>query len=108
MKNLLPPKRLSLLLFALFFAQLSFAQNVSDYVFSQNTSTYTPISGGTVLASGAGTDDEFYTGIPLGFTFYLGTTAYTGLEVSTNGFLILGDAGDFTGIYDTPISSTNQ
>src|SRR6187549_1903327 len=90
---------------------------VSSYSFSTATSTYTPITGGTVIATATGTtgaaslDDVVYTlangSIPFNFNF--DGANYTGLRVSTNGFITFGAtapaaSGSTTGY--TPLSAT--
>jgi len=69
----------------------SFAQTVTNYVFTPSSSTYSAISGGTVPALAAGnTDDGYFTNIPIGFNFYYNSVSYTFLSASTNGFISLG------------------
>ncbi|MGV9014034.1 MAG: hypothetical protein ACOH13_15690, partial [Flavobacteriales bacterium] len=84
---------------------------VSGYTFAQTSGTYTPITGGTVIAtatsnSGAtGLDDVTY---PVNFTPYSFTfngTAYSSLSLSTNGFITLGAIAASSSYY-TPISGT--
>ena len=86
---------------------------VSTYNFSQSSGTYTPITGGTVIAdaiatSGVGSlDDVIYT-LPDGtipFDFYFNGQLFTGLKVSSNGFITFGNVLPTTTTY-TPISST--
>jgi len=91
---------------------MSYTQ-VVDYNFSQAAGTYTPISG-TVLASHTGfalgvnsMDDVIYN-IPNGtipFTFVFDGNGYTGLNVSSNGFLTFGATAPTAGTY-APISTT--
>ncbi|MFM9007372.1 MAG: fibronectin type III domain-containing protein, partial [Bacteroidota bacterium] len=94
----------------------AFAQ-VSNLNFTQTTATYAEITGGTVVATASGTtgaaslDDVVYT-LPastIPFTFTFDNTGYTGLNISTNGFLTFGTtapaaSGSTTGY--TPISAT--
>jgi len=90
---------------------------VSSMNFTQTTSTYTEIIGGTVVATASGTsgasslDDVIYTlgtgTIPFNFTF--DNVAYTEFKISTNGFLTFGATapsatGSTTGY--TPISAS--
>ncbi|UPQ80769.1 GEVED domain-containing protein [Flavobacterium azooxidireducens] len=64
---------------------------VSTYTFSQSSGTYTPITGGTLAASGAGLDDTILSVIlPTSFN-YNGTTITT-VGFSPNGYLIMGNA----------------
>ncbi len=74
------------------------------YNFSQTTSTYTPITGGTVLGSGT-VDDVNYTAQPIGFTFNYDGVDYTSLGVNSNGFIWLGATAPATNTY-TAISTT--
>jgi hypothetical protein len=73
---------------------------VNAYNFSQTTGTYTPITGGTVLASGSYDDGTSNVSIP--FTFLYNNIGYTQLWVSCNGYLGFGTANDNY----SPISST--
>jgi len=82
---------------------------VSSYIFSQSSGTYTPISG-TVLAEPTGNtsptslDNVVYPlSLPFGFVFN-GIT-YNSLNVSTNGFITFGATAPTTTTY-SPISST--
>lgn len=85
---------------------------VSGYSFNQSAGTYTEIIGSLVAtqtgSSGAASlDDVIYTGadgtIPFPFTF--NGNSYTGLRVSTNGFITFGATAPSTTTY-TPISAT--
>ena len=62
---------------------------VNLYTFSQSVSTYVPITGGTIVASGA-IDDNAYSGLPIGFTFNFNSLAYTTLGVTANGYVWFG------------------
>jgi hypothetical protein len=92
---------------------ISKAQTVASYAFSQTTGTYTPITGGTVIAtataaSGATSLDDVIYNLPNGtipFNFTYNGTAYTGLNVSANGFVAFGATAPAGDSY-TPISST--
>ncbi len=87
---------------------------VSLYTFSQSNGTYTPITGGTVLATATGNatgapsiDDSVF---PLAngsfpFTFTFNGVGYTGCNVSSNGHISFGATATGTTNY-TPISST--
>ncbi|HEY0732031.1 MAG TPA: hypothetical protein VGD33_06415, partial [Chitinophagaceae bacterium] len=94
-------------------ANLSVSAQVSAYSFSQSTGTYTEITGGTILATAtgnsgsAGLDDVIY---PIAngsfpFTFTFNGTGYTGVNVSSNGFITFGATAPGTTTY-TPISAT--
>ncbi|MCS6796616.1 MAG: choice-of-anchor D domain-containing protein, partial [Raineya sp.] len=74
---------------------------VGNYAFSQCSGTYTPITGGTQLATGT-FDDSFYTQTIPAFTF--NGTSYTSVFVGTNGWLQFGGSGSTTNY--SPISST--
>lgn len=87
---------------------------LSNYVFTQTSGTYTPISGGTVLITATSNafgnagfpDDQIYT-LPAGtipFTFTFNGTGYTGLHISANGFVAFGPTAPAFNNY-TPISN---
>jgi hypothetical protein len=89
----------------------SFSANaqVSSYVYSESTgNTYTPITGGTVVASNAVTA---FTSIPayatytLPFAFYYNNIGYTTVSISDNGYIILGAVGTAAVTTTQPISS---
>ncbi len=63
---------------------------VTGYQFVQSTQTYNTISGGTLVASGGGIDDNTYTGEPIGFTFHFNSTPYTTLGIDANGYIWFG------------------
>lgn len=63
---------------------------VSDFQFTTSTSTYTPNSGATVIATGAVTN-QTYSGMPIGFTFYYNGQSFTRFSLNVNGFIGLGD-----------------
>ena len=107
-------KKITLWLFALFTCWQVNAQ-VSSYAFSQSAGTYTPISGGTSLASytaattGATRMDDVIYNIPNGtipFQFFYNGTGFTGCNVSSNGFITFGATAPDAGNY-APLSSTN-
>ncbi len=83
---------------------------VPSYAFSQSNGTYTPITGGTVVATATGAsgaaslDDLNYSAIPIPFTFTFNGIGYTSLTINTNGHVVFGTAGS-TSNY-TPISSS--
>jgi hypothetical protein len=88
------------------------AQVATNYVFSQSTGTYTPISGGTVLAtatdvttSNVSSLDQgvFTASIPFSFTF--NGTAYTSVDVYANGFISFGGTTGGVSV-SLPLSST--
>jgi len=90
---------------------------VSSYTFSQTTVVYSPITGGTVLATATGTSgaaslDDIVYNLPSGtipFTFNFNYTGYTGFNLSTNGFITFGTtapAGSGTTTGFSPLSAT--
>jgi hypothetical protein len=108
----------SLVLIAILFVTILPKVNaqVSIYDFSQSSETYTEITGGTVLAtataaSGAASIDDIIFNLPSGtlpFNFKFDNINYTGLNVSSNGFVTFGAvapaaSGTATGF--TPISA---
>lgn len=103
-------KKITLLFtFLIAFGYSTYAQ-VSAYAFSQSVGTYTPISGGTIVATATGAsgaaslDDLNYSAIPIPFTFNFDGTGFNDLTINTNGHVVFGTAGA-TGNY-TPISGT--
>lgn len=106
--------RKNLLFFlAIFVISISLNAQVANYVFDQNVGTYTPITGGTVVDSGRGTTgaaslDDVIFNLPDGtipFTFTFDGNGYTGLNISSNGFITFGATPPTTSTY-TPISAT--
>ncbi len=75
---------------------------VSAYVFSQSAGTYTPITGGTVLHTGA-TDDALSASTAIGFNFTYNGVVYTTIKVNSNGWASFGTTTS-TGTY-TPLST---
>lgn len=65
------------------------AQVATNYVFSQDTVTYTPITGGTVITAGT-FDDNTYPANNIGFPFIYNGITYNQFGVSINGFITLG------------------
>lgn len=88
--------------FLLAFGMTSYAQ-VAAYSFTQTAGTFTAITGGTVLSSPAADDAQYAVTLPTAFTF--SGTAYTAMNVSSNGFITFGTTAPGTTNY-TPISST--
>lgn len=64
---------------------------VSNYVFSETSGTYTNLVGGTVLGA-ATNDDTGFPGLPIGFTFTFNGVDYTTFSAQSNGFIALGGA----------------
>lgn len=89
----------------------SYAQ-VANYTFAQSSGTYTPITGGTIVAtatsaSGAGSLDDIVYNLPNGtipFTFNFDGIGYTGCNITSNGFITFGATAPSTTNY-TPISN---
>lgn len=81
------------------------AQVVGQYVFTQATAPWVPLTGGQTFqcnTQGTGTDDNYSAPQALPFAFQLGTRSVTSFSVSTNGFLTF-DAGSATP-YNTPLN----
>jgi hypothetical protein len=108
-------KLISFFTVALFlcFSMNSFAQVATVYTWSQAGSTYTPITGGTIVATatsntGATAIDDVIYNLPNGtipFTFNFNGTGYTGCNISSNGFITFGATAPTTGTY-SPLSAT--
>ncbi len=93
MAVLFPYLRGFLILFlSLFFVQL-YGQNITNYVFSPTSGTYTSVSSGTQIFGG-GVDDNVSSGIPIGFDFWYMGQRYTDVRVSANGWISFGNATD--------------
>ncbi len=88
----------------------------SSYNFNSSSSTFTAITGGTVLGTIANDEQVFNNnttgetapqtdiGFPIGFNFYYNGAYYSSFAVSTNGWIMLGN-GTFTiGKASNPIS----
>ncbi|MEN9347657.1 MAG: hypothetical protein RLZZ77_1168, partial [Bacteroidota bacterium] len=91
-------------LLAMLFAVRANALVVGNYAFAQTSGTYTPITGGTVLASGTGIDDGTFT-VTLPSAFVYDGTVFTTVYVNSNTYLALGGAAAVTGY--TPLSTAN-
>lgn len=84
-------KGIVILCLLIFCSSLSWAQ--MNFSFTPNTSTFTPIAGGTVpFLTGNNldelTDEGFVTNIPIGFNFiYNSGNTYDEVSISTNGFI---------------------
>lgn len=77
------------LLFIVLFSFWQINAQVSSYSFSQANSTFTTITGGTVLGT-ATNDDTNFTALPIGFTFTFNNVDYTTFSVNANGFMVFG------------------
>ena len=76
--------------------------NIASYVFTSSNGTYSPISGGTVVASGA-YDNQVSAAVPLGGTFNFGGASFTTCFISANGYITFGAAS--AGTNYTPMST---
>ena len=93
-------KRIIIAINMLIYSMINHAQ-VAEYYFTQQNLTYTEITGGTVLWSGALANEVSGAITIPSFTF--NGTAFTSLYVSVNGFITFGSAP--AGNLYTPISS---
>lgn len=75
---------------------------VSGYTFSQTTSTYTPLTGGTRVG-GSIDDSQVYGSLPIGFSFVYNSVSSTQFGLNANGWISLGSATPTNS--STPISS---
>jgi hypothetical protein len=75
---------------------------INPYCFSQNNTTYSPITSGTVLGT-TSNDDQSFQNLPIGFDFNFKGTIFTRFCVNTNGYITLGDTSN--GVNFNPISS---
>jgi len=80
-------RKFYLLLFIVFYAAISNAQNIANYAFTPTAGAYTPLVGGTTVPSLAGDDVNSATSIPLGFTFYFMGIPYTSVTANSNGWI---------------------
>lgn len=86
---------------------------VSAYAFSQSASTYSAVTGGSVIVvatanTAAGSMDDAVYNLPAGsfpFTFTFNGVGYTGCNISSNGFITFGATAPTSTNY-TPISGT--
>jgi hypothetical protein len=99
-------KKIYAILLGLLIANISIAQTVARYNFSENTASYTAITGGTSYATGV--DNGVYGGTAnlIPFPFVFNGTAYTTFYVSSNGFITLGNTSVPSGTNYTPISNS--
>ncbi len=103
---------LAILIFQFFVVQQAKSQ-ISAFSFTQNTITpYAEITGGTVVATATGSsgvtslDDVIYN-LPSGtipFSFVMNNLAYTGCNISSNGFITFGATAPAANVY-IPLSS---
>ena len=112
------------LLFYYLSITIAYGQVSTGYTSSQLNSTYSSVSGGTVLGTTSSDDQLFITnttganptqtaaGFPIGFTFYYNGASYTRFGVSMNGYIMLGNLPTFvmpaygSGNFGLPASGT--
>jgi hypothetical protein len=81
------------------------AQVAVGYNFTTASSTYTPITGGTALASmSANIDDETFTNLNIGFPFVYDGTVYNNFGINANGVIVMG-TGTPSSIFNLPLSA---
>src|SRR5258705_7428054 len=95
-------RKIYLMLLTVLFVAIANAQ-VANYSFAASAGVYTPIAGGTVLASGAWDDAGAGIAIPIGFTFVYNGTSYTTCNINLNGYVSFGSTTT-TNVY-APIST---
>ncbi|UUC45678.1 GEVED domain-containing protein [Flavobacterium cerinum] len=91
------------LILFLLLSNFGFAQ-VSNYSFSEGSTTYSAISGGTAPFSSNWDDNVSANNIGLGFTFNFNGTNYTTCSINSNGFITFGTTTSSSSEY-SPISS---
>ncbi|MCC6576343.1 MAG: hypothetical protein IT228_03275, partial [Flavobacteriales bacterium] len=96
---------------ALALPRTGLAQAIDSYAFQQSIGTYTPITGGTLLAaqtssSGTGSLDDVVYPVTLPFTFTFNGVGYTSCTVSSNGAISFG-ATAITSTNYVPLSSSD-
>ncbi|MBX2931750.1 MAG: choice-of-anchor J domain-containing protein, partial [Chitinophagaceae bacterium] len=95
----------ALLVIALLSFTVTLQAQVSSYIFSSSSGTYTPITGGTLLRDGTATMDSWASTAQTIPSFTFNGTAYTTAYVTSNGLLTLGGSAPSTFAY-TAISTT--
>jgi len=99
MKTLLPDSlthrnvfKTGFMLALLLMVRLTHAQSyLPNYSFTPTITTYTPISGGTLIDTGAVDDNDYY-GYSIGFPFMFNGTTYTTFSINSNGVLVFGSS----------------
>jgi len=89
------------LLLTLFGLGVSSGQ-VANYIFTSSTGTYTPITGGTVVASGASIDTNTYS-VTLPTSFVYNNSSITTVGFNIDGYLVMGNNNSASFV---PLSST--
>lgn len=92
------------LFFATLFSSVGVFAQVSTYLVSTSTSTFTPITGGTVIYGLGVAYDDNISGSQTINSFTFNGTAYTTMAINSNGWLSLGVST--TGGSYTPLSGT--
>lgn len=95
------------------FGYAGMAQVAGNYIFSQSTGTYTPITGGTLLVTQTGNttsteaalDDAVVYTVPIPFTFNFDGMGYTSCTMTNNGSVSFGGTPITASTY-SPISGT--
>lgn len=81
--------------------------NISDYVFTQTTGTFTSIhTTGTMIT--AGCTSSVFGNLPIGFTFIYNGTSFTQFGLCCSGWISLGPGAPATSIYPLSTGSTNN
>ncbi|MDX9932344.1 MAG: fibronectin type III domain-containing protein, partial [Bacteroidales bacterium] len=85
-------KKLLLMWIALLAFGVSFGQVITNYAFTASSGTFTPITGGTAVATNTSVadflgDTKTSTAIPIGFTFYYMGVPYTQLVAMSDGYI---------------------
>jgi hypothetical protein len=62
---------------------------ITDYNFTTTTTTYTPLTDGTIHGTDTN-NEQVFNAVPLGFTFNYNGTDYTQISISCNGFIAMG------------------
>ena len=102
-------KKIFLFLFALLVTSAAIGQ-VSTYVFTQASGTYTPIVGGTTITPTGGTyfDDNSYGPMNIGFNFSWRGTVFTQFGLNENGFISMGATAPSSSYYSLSTGTTND
>ena len=100
---------ISFIIFVIFYAQQgrSNVNNISDYVFSQTTGTFTSIhTTGTLIT--AGCTSSVFANLPIGFTFVYNGIPYTQFGLCCSGWISMGPGTPATSIYPLSTGSINN
>lgn len=101
-------KKLITLFILLFICYLPVrSYNISNYIFTQTTGTFTSIhTTGTYIT--AGCTSSVFGNMPIGFTFIYNGTAFTQFGLCCSGWISLGPGAPATSIYPLSTGSTNN